>query len=245
MIWPLAVSPLSPSSLLASPKSVTRGWPVGVEQDVGRLEVAVDDAVLVGVLRRPRRPADQLRPPRAGAAGRRRPLRQALALDEPHAEVMLPVVLADLVDRHDAGMVEVGGGLGLGVEPLDVGVVGELAGEDHLEGHGAVQADLPRLVDDPHAAAGDLAEQLVVAEAPGMPGRGGSGRPLPVECPPRRPTGCRRCRASRLPTPIPKLPVAGELLAELSLSRVTSPFSRRGPVPPPVDSPWVGSCWIE
>ena len=59
-------------------------------------------------------------------AGRQRPggdlLRQALALDEAHAEIMLALVLADLVDRHDAGMVEVGGRLGLEVEPLDVGL---------------------------------------------------------------------------------------------------------------------------
>ena len=73
-------------------------------------------------------------------------------------------MLADLVDRHDAGMVEVGGGLGLEVEALDLVVAGELAGEDHLERDGPVQADLPGPVDHPHAAAGDLAEQLVIAE---------------------------------------------------------------------------------
>ena len=53
-------------------------------------------------------------------AGRQRPvgqpLRQALPLDEAHAEVVLALVLADLVDRHDARVVEVGGGLGLDVE---------------------------------------------------------------------------------------------------------------------------------
>ena len=77
---------------------------------------------------------------------------------------MLALVLADLVDRHDARMVEVGGRLGLGVEPLDVGLVGELAGEDHLERDGPVEAHLPGLEDDAHAAAGDLADDLVVAE---------------------------------------------------------------------------------
>ena len=70
-------------------------------------------------------------------------LRQALPLDEAHREIMLALVLADLVDRHDARMVEVGRRLGLGVEPLDVGLVGKLAGEDHLERDGAVEADLP------------------------------------------------------------------------------------------------------
>ena len=107
-------------------------------------------------------------------AGRQRavgqPLGEALPLDEAHREVMLALVLADLVDRHDARVVEVGRGLGLGVEALDVGVVGELAGQDHLQGDGAVEAHLPGLEDDAHAAAGDLADDLVVAEV-ADPGR--------------------------------------------------------------------------
>ena len=80
---------------------------------------------------------------------------------------MLAFVLADLVDRHDPGMIEVGRRLGLDVEPPDVGLVGELAGEDHLERHRPIQADLPGLEHDAHAAAGDLADDLVVAEIAG------------------------------------------------------------------------------
>ena len=41
---------------------------------------------------------------------------------------------------------------------------GQLALQDHLEGDDAVEADLPGLVDDAHAAAGDLLQQFVVAE---------------------------------------------------------------------------------
>ena len=103
-----------------------------VEQDVARLEVAVDHAALVGIVDRVGHRGHQ----RGRLAGRQRPvgqpLRQALALDEAHREVVLALVLADLVDRHDARVVEVGRRLGLGVEPLDVGLVGKLAGEDHL-----------------------------------------------------------------------------------------------------------------
>ena len=44
------VSSLSPSTRLARPKSVTWGCPSRVEQDVGRLQVAVEDAALVGVV---------------------------------------------------------------------------------------------------------------------------------------------------------------------------------------------------
>ena len=91
-------------------------------------------------------------------------LGEALALDEAHAEVVLALVLADLEDRHDAGVVEIAGGLGLEVEPQDVGLVGELAGEDHLQGHEPIEAHLPGLEDDAHAAPRDLADDLVVAE---------------------------------------------------------------------------------
>ena len=52
----------------------------------------------------------------------------------------------------------------------------ELAGQDHLQGHDAVEADLPGLVDDAHAAAGDLLQQLVIAEvADGAQRRGNPG----------------------------------------------------------------------
>ena len=111
-----------------------------------------------------------------------RPLVQALAVDEGHREVVLAVVLADLVDRHDVGMVEVGRRLGFAVEPLHVLVRGELPGEDHLQGDRPVQLDLPGLVDHAHAAAGDLALDFVVAE---LEQRRGAGRRLV----PRRRTG--------------------------------------------------------
>ena len=73
-------------------------------------------------------------------------------------------MLPDLENRHDPRVVEVGRRLGLGVEAHDIGLVGKLSGEDHLQGDGAVEADLPGLEDDAHAAAGDLPDDLVVAE---------------------------------------------------------------------------------
>ena len=91
-------------------------------------------------------------------------LGEVAPLDELHAEVALAVVLADLVDRDDARVVEQRDGLGLVLEPPQLGVVGQHAGLDHLEGDGPVEADLPGLVDDAHAAAAQLLLDLVVAE---------------------------------------------------------------------------------
>ena len=78
---------------------------------------------------------------------------ETVPIDETHAEIVLSVVLADLVDRHDPGMIEVGGGLGLRVEPLDVGVVSKMSRQDHLERDGPIEAHLPCLEDHAHAAA--------------------------------------------------------------------------------------------
>jgi hypothetical protein len=61
-------------------------------------------------------------------------------------------------------MVEVGGRLRFGMEALDVDLVCELAGQDHLQGDPAIQTDLSRLKHDAHATARELAADLVVAE---------------------------------------------------------------------------------
>src|SRR5690348_9550096 len=73
-------------------------------------------------------------------------------------------MLTDFVNGNDVRMIEVGGGLGLGAEALHIGRRSELAGEDHLQGDGATQTDLPGAVHDTDASASDLAELLVIAE---------------------------------------------------------------------------------
>ena len=52
MIAPDRVSSLSPSTRLARPKSVDVGLPLGVHQDIGRLQVAMEDAPLMGMMDR-------------------------------------------------------------------------------------------------------------------------------------------------------------------------------------------------
>ncbi len=71
---------------------------------------------------------------------------------------------ADFIDRHDAGMVEGGDGLGLILKPADLVVAGELGVPDHLQGDKPVEGDLPRLVDDAHSALAEDRDGLVVAE---------------------------------------------------------------------------------
>ena len=130
-----------------------------------RLQVAVQDALRVGVLDRPGDDRDEP----GGLARRQRAvgahlLRERLPADELHAEVRLPADRADLVDGDDVRVLEPRGGLGLGAEPGAVRVGGEVRFADHLQRDDAVQALLPGLVDDAHAAAAEFFEQLEVAE---------------------------------------------------------------------------------
>src|SRR5947207_1039401 len=62
------------------------------------------------------------------------------------------------------GGVQLCGGLGLGLEPLQLPRVQRGGERQHLERDAAVQRDLLGLVDDAHAAAAELAEDAEVAE---------------------------------------------------------------------------------
>jgi hypothetical protein len=143
-----------PESSRSTPRVGDPWAAILIEQDIGRLQVAVNDVAPVGILDGLSDLHHQLGGFSCGQGAVAQAMRKALSFDEPHAEVMLALVLAHLEDRHDVRMVEVRRRLGLGVETLDVGLVGELAGQDHLEGHGAVEADLAGKEDDAHAAAG-------------------------------------------------------------------------------------------
>ena len=149
---------------LARPKSVTCGWPVGVDQHVRRLQIAVQNAVLVGIMDGPRDHGEVAR-------GLARPQRTAghqgterLALDAAHAEIRLPVHLARAVDGDDVGMRQVRRRLGLRLKARMVRRRGQLAAQDHFQRDDALQAALPGLVDDAHAAAAQFFEQFIIAK---------------------------------------------------------------------------------
>ncbi len=141
------------------------GRAVGGEQDVGRLEVAVDDPALVGGLDGLGYRGHQ----GGGLAGRLRRARhhlgQAAALDEFHGEVRPAVQVADLVDLHDVRMAQAGHGFRLAQKALQLLRPGGGAGQEHFQGDGAVEAQVPRLVDDAHAAAAQHPLHLMAADA--------------------------------------------------------------------------------
>ena len=140
------------------------GLAIGVEQDVRRLQVAVNDPLLVQMFDGPSHGGHQ---PHGGVDADWSlldPFGEALAGDVLHREEVLAVKLADVVDVDDVRVSQSGGGLGFGLKAADQLGRSEVAGQDHLDGHRAVEPFLPGLVDDAHAAAADLADQLVRAE---------------------------------------------------------------------------------
>ena len=89
--------------------------------------------------------------------------------DQPHGHVQAAVDLADVVDRHDVGVVQPRGGAGFAAEPLvEIGVLG-VVGEQHLQRDDAVDGGV---VGAPHLAHAAAAQQL---------DQRGSGR---TACPP-------------------------------------------------------------
>src|SRR5262249_20541371 len=136
------------------------------DDDVGRLDVAVDDAALGrvgqagGHLEHDR---DGV-PDRDGAAVGLHELPQVVALDKLEGDEMEALVLAEEVDAGDVVVVGLGGGPGFLLEPDDVLRVGSHVGREDLKGDDAAEVEVAGLEDGGHAAGADGLDQLEVAE---------------------------------------------------------------------------------
>jgi hypothetical protein len=134
-----------------------------VEQQVGRLDVAVDDARGVGGVE----PGGRLAQPAQGALrldllAAAQHVGDRAAAHELHDHEGAPVVLGDVVDRHDVRVRgEAGGGARLALEALaGTLVLAEVLGED-LDGDGAVEQLVVGFPDTGHPAVRDVANDLV------------------------------------------------------------------------------------
>ena len=138
------------------------GLAVERQEDVRRLEVAVDDPVIVGDAHGPGEGLDELR----GLADRERAAAQlpleAAAVDVLHDEVGEPVPLADLVDLHEVGVREAGHRLHLGAEPGQLLRVGARPAWIILRATTRFERALSSPVDDAHAPLSQLLEDLQV-----------------------------------------------------------------------------------
>ena len=132
--------------------------PASLEQNVVRLHVPVDDAERVRRAERiGRLEHDAARLLRGQPAAPLQLRRHRLAVHVRHDEVDEPVgPFAHRMDRHDVGVGQPRRGLRLAQEPdADLLAKGKLGRQD-LDRHLTLQALVPGLVDDPHAAATEL-----------------------------------------------------------------------------------------
>ena len=146
---------------------------------VGRLQVAVDHPPGVRVGDRLGDVEEDRQEP--GMVARRvgplvHHLGQGPALDQLHGEVGPPVGEgAQLVDRDDAGVLELAGDLGLLDEAAEQLGVAAVAFQEHLDGEVAAQVVVSPFQDRSHAPPGDLAEELEPPGAVGGVGHLGRG----------------------------------------------------------------------
>src|SRR5262249_54580495 len=89
---------------------------------------------------------------------------QVRAFDILHCDVMDLVDPSHRVDVHDVGVIELGDGHRLGLEPVQISGSAQVIGAQHLQGDRTVQADLPGEVDLTHAPAAQQPLDLEVAE---------------------------------------------------------------------------------
>ncbi len=138
---------------------------LALDQDVGRLHVAVHEAALVRRVERGRdlpdqhKGANRLEP----RLGRDDPC-EVVAVDEPHRHVEPTVLLPGVVDRDHVRVLDRGGGLELKPKAgPELFVLGDL-GRDHLQRHLALERDMQRAVYDTHPAPARHTANHVVSE---------------------------------------------------------------------------------
>jgi hypothetical protein len=147
---------------------------VAADEHVARLEVAVDDAGVVGGGEASAgldEHGDDLAP---GAFFMAQPAAQGAALDQLHGDEDLALKLADLVDGDDVGVREAGERLRLAQQAAAARrALSELGAED-LEGDLAVELFVPRGEDQPHASFIEVAKHGEAADF----GAGAADEPL-------------------------------------------------------------------
>ena len=102
-------------------------------------------------------------------------LSEAATFDEFHGEVRPAVQVAGVVQLNDVGVAKAGHRLRLALEALALLRTGVGAGQEHLQGDGAVEPQVPRPVHDTHPAAPQHRLHLVAADPRQLGGREGHG----------------------------------------------------------------------
>jgi hypothetical protein len=142
------------------------GAAAGGDEDVGRLDVAVDDARGVSRIQSVEYfhgdGAQRLHIERTIADA----LLQRRSVQKLHGDEGAPVLLADVVDRADVRVVQRGGGARVAPEARPrARIRGELGGQE-LERDKPLEPRVLRPVDNSHPAAAELSHDAIVGHGP-------------------------------------------------------------------------------
>jgi hypothetical protein len=132
------------------------------DEDVGRLDVAMDDAFRVRRIK----PIRNLRRDIHQRLGIHRPSRDAmferLAFEHFHGEIRPPFVLADLINSADIGMIQRGRRASLPLEAFESLRVGGKSVGQKFERDAAAEIEIFGFINDAHAASTEFREDAVV-----------------------------------------------------------------------------------
>ena len=139
--------------------------PVGIQQQVRRFDIAMNDPLLVRVLQAASRLQDQRRRQlrRQRTAQPHQPV-EVGSLDKLHHEVVPRLTDVGIVSGHDVGMRQPRCRLDFALETLHERLVVAEARGQHFDSDDPLHAAMPSFVDRPHAAAAQLFEDVVVAD---------------------------------------------------------------------------------
>ena len=148
------------------------GMTIFRQHHVGRLEIAMDDPLVVGA----RQAFGHFRRDFERAAGRQMSAREhvaeLLAPHQLHRDEADTVGFVDLMDDGDVRMLERRRSPRLLNEPLPAVGIGQQFRREHFQRDFPIQPNVDRAIHDAHAAAADLVEDLVMGQRP-------SGQPRP------------------------------------------------------------------
>jgi hypothetical protein len=139
--------------------------------NVGRLHVAVEDPLLVRVVEAAADLGDDPELLLTGqAVGGDHRVGEVAAFEKLHGDEEGVFGLAQLVDRDDVRMLELGRGPGLPLEAREGIPLGQKARVDRLQGHEALEHRVAGFVDRAHGPLAELSEHLVLADLPAQRG---------------------------------------------------------------------------
>ena len=142
------------------------------DENVGGLDVAMEDALFVGGVESVGELDADVDGARNGKGAGGDEFVEGLAFEQLHSDECSAIVFFDGVNRANAGMIERGSRAGFTEETLEGLFVAMRGLRKKLQGHTAAELGVFGFVDDAHAAAAKLAEDFVVGNGLIEHGRG-------------------------------------------------------------------------